>query len=155
MTTHPVPLGRQALLAAASRLNTSHARTADGRLQAVADVDDIGQPLNAATVDGDPYDRPAPLPQRTPGAALQRQARIDSIHALADFYAVHPEVPLPSLVVGNSYVDSHHDLLALAARLGAETFGDGTVMDHDITRLDTGTWTIARVAFAESPERPL
>lgn len=57
------------------------------------------------------------LPLREAG----RARRIAAIHALANFYAEHPEIPAPAVVRAHTYVDSLEELEVLA------TLHDGVI----------------------------
>jgi hypothetical protein len=48
---------------------------------------------------------PTELPNRVPG----RAARIAALHMMADWFAAHPEVPVPSYVVANYWVDAEDE----------------------------------------------
>jgi hypothetical protein len=81
----------------------------------------------------DPTRVGAALPQRDPGAAGQRLRAIAAIHALADWYVEHPDVPAPSSVTAYSYVRSVGDVAALAVQLGEHPYLDGEQFDVSVT----------------------
>lgn len=78
-------------------------------------------------------ERFGPLPQREPGAAGQRLRAIAAIHALADWYALHPDVPAPANVSATSFADSVGHVAALAFQLGEQPYADGRQFDVAVT----------------------
>lgn len=156
MTTHPVPVGtgqwqssepepttgREQLRSAARRLNQAHASDA------------LGQPLDAASVDGDPHDRPA-LTRRQAGAALARTEAISAIHALALFIEESGDLPIPELVRAHHYVKDVLELETLAERLGCSIYGpdDRPQFSHTLS-LDNNCWVQIIVAVKPA-DRPL
>lgn len=65
------------------------------------------------------------LPQREPGTAGRRLRAIAAIHALADWFADHPDVPAPEDVHATFRVDTIGELAVHAHRLGTEPYAEG------------------------------
>lgn len=61
-------------------------------------------PVDPATVDTDPLGRgtPPPADPQAAGTPGDRLRQIAAIHALAHFYACHPEIPMPDYVLAAS-----------------------------------------------------
>lgn len=65
-------------------------------------------------------ERFGPLPHRDPGTAGNRARHIASIHALADYLADHPDVPVPFLTRVHCTMPDTLQLAQLADHLGVE-----------------------------------
>lgn len=90
-----------------------------------------GDEVDAYAADG--FMSGAALPQRDPGTAGQRLRAIAAIHALADWYTLHPDVPAPSSVTATSDADGVGHVAALAFQLGEQPYAGGTQFDVSVT----------------------
>ena len=101
-------------------------------------------------------ERFGPLAQRNPGAAGDRVRAIAAIHALAEFFVQHPDVPVPTSVTAYVYTADDAETRRLAEMLGEGAYGaSATQFDHTIAE-HVGSLVWAQVVVsARQPDRPL
>lgn len=100
-------------------------------------------------------DKP-PLPVRERG----RAARIAELHAIANWFADNPDVPMPHYVQMHAYAGSDDRVRELAAATGAELFENDKQGGRLSTHFDFGQFSPisvrgALVVLAGASERPL
>lgn len=165
MTTHPIDavgVWQDDELPTDAELGIDPGAAVDGYLPDVA-VTDPAQQRHPSTHDAanqashlNQFVRGVRTAQREVEAAAQRKRGIDAIHALADFFAAYPEVPLPTTVSATSYVEDVLQLERLAEQLQAKIYGPDRApqLCHQASADRNPVWAYALVAV-HAKDRPL
>lgn len=113
-----------------------------------------------------PYPTPAELLADRYGPAARpatdRAHAIAAIHALADFYTAHPDVPRPWLVRAHSNAADTAELQRIADEHRATMYGRGPQIDISVVRgrggadpADGPTWVEVIVSVPAEGDQPL
>lgn len=98
------------------------------------------------------------LPHREPGAAGDRLRAVAWIHALADWFVEHPEVPAPEDVHATFRVDTVGDLAVHAHNLNVEPYSDGRQLSITVAgspRAEDGHTWVQVYGCVRQSDRPL
>jgi hypothetical protein len=78
------------------------------------------------------------LADHTPAAADRspRERMIRDLYALIAFYAAHPHIPVPELIVATHQLASQEQIAALGAILDEQPYGGHRMLSHRVPGTD-------------------